>query len=130
MRVSVQTLLRKVINGGLLLVVLAGTSSKAEEAQHFYRWALKPPMGWNSWDCFGTTVTESQVREQAEFMAKHLAKYGWEYVVVDIQWYEPFARGHEYRPNAELVMDQWGRLWPATNRFPSAAGGAGVSSVG
>lgn len=125
MRISAQALFRKVINGGLLLVILAGTYSKAEEAQHFYRWALKPPMGWNSWDCFGTTVAESQVREQAEFIAKQLAKYGWEYVVVDIQWYEPFARGHEYRPNAELVMDQWGRLLPATNRFPSAAGGAG-----
>ena len=46
-----------------------------------------PPMGWNSWDCYGTSVTETIVRQNAAFMAEHLKPYGWEYVVVDIQWY-------------------------------------------
>ena len=31
------------------------------------------------------------VRRNAEFMAEHLKEYGWEYIVVDIQWYEPYA---------------------------------------
>ncbi|ATC66187.1 Melibiase subfamily [Nibricoccus aquaticus] len=82
-------------------------------------------MGWNSWDCFATTVTEAQTRAQAEYMAGHLKKHGWEYVVVDIQWYEPGATGYDYRKGAPLVMDEWGRLLPAENRFPSAGGGAG-----
>lgn len=47
--------------------------------------AKTPPMGWNSWDCYGAAVTEDIVRQNAEFMAKHLKQYGWEYIVVDIQ---------------------------------------------
>jgi len=87
--------------------------------------APTPPMGWNSWDCYGPTVTEAEVRANADYMAKHMKSSGWQYVVVDIQWYEPNAKQHGYRPNAELVMDEYGRLLPAPNRFPSAAGGRG-----
>ena len=46
-------------------------------------------------------------------------------MVVDIQWYEPGAESHQYRKDAELVMDEYGRLLPAANRFPSAQGGNG-----
>ena len=50
---------------------------------------------------------------------EHLAQYGWKYIVVDIQWYEPNAQGHDYKPGAPLTMDEYGRLMPAVNRFPS-----------
>jgi hypothetical protein len=86
-------------------------------------------MGWNSWDCFGTTVTEAQVKANADYMAEHLKAHGWQYIVVDIQWYEPNATGYQYRRNAVLVMDQWGRLLPAPNRFPSAANGSGFKPL-
>jgi hypothetical protein len=76
-------------------------------------------MGWNSWDSYGTAVREPDVKANADFMAEHLAKYGWKYVVVDIQWYQPQARGHDYDPKANLTMDGYGRLLPAPNRFPS-----------
>ena len=88
-----------------------------------------PPMGWNSWDCYGAAVNETQVRANAKFMAEHLKKYGWEYVVVDIQWYEPNAKNHYYNPDADVVMDEYGRLMPAENRFPSAAGGKGFAPL-
>lgn len=84
-----------------------------------------PPMGWNSWDSYGTSVREEQVKANADVMARDLAKYGWQYIVVDIQWYEPNAQGHDYRPGAHLSMDRYGRLLPAVNRFPSAANGRG-----
>ena len=87
--------------------------------------APAPPMGWNSWDSYGTTVREEQVKANADWMAEHLAKYGWNYIVVDIQWYEPNAQGHDYKPGAPLTMDDYGRLIPAVNRFPSSANGAG-----
>ncbi len=93
---------------------------------------IKPsvaPMGWNSWDCYGAAVTEKEVRQNAEYMAKNLKKYGWEYVVVDIQWYEAGATSHEYRPFADLCMDEYGRLIPAANRFPSAADGKGFAPL-
>lgn len=96
---------------------------------HFYAWAPTPTMGWNSWDCFGTTVTEAQTRAQIDVMADQLKAYGWQYVIVDIQWYEPKAVGFGYRKNAALTMDDMGRLLPAENRFPSAAQGVGFKAL-
>jgi hypothetical protein len=90
---------------------------------------LRAPMGWNSWDCYGASVDEKTVRQNADFMAKYLKPYGWEYVVVDIQWSEPTADCHEYHPFTELVMDEHGRLLPAPNRFPSAADGQGFKPL-
>jgi hypothetical protein len=88
-----------------------------------------PPMGWNSWDCYGTTVTEAEVRANADYMAKRLKQHGWQYVVIDIQWSEPNAMAHGYRPDAELAMDAYGRLIPAVNRFPSSADGRGFKPL-
>jgi alpha-galactosidase len=102
----------------------------AVEALPFHTWAPTPPMGWNSWDCFATTVTEEQTKAQTDYMAEHLKSHGWQYIVVDIQWYEPGANSFSYRRNAELTMDEWGRLMPAVNRFPSAANGAGFKPLG
>lgn len=87
------------------------------------------PMGWNSWDCYGAAVDEETVRKNAVYMAEHLKEYGWEYVVVDIQWYEPFATTNDYHPFAEITMDEWGRALPAVNRFPSAKDGAGFAPL-
>ena len=78
-----------------------------------------PPMGWNSWDSYGTSVTETEVKANADYMATKLKSHGWQYIVVDIQWSDPLAKPHGYRPNAELAMDDYGRLIPAANRFPS-----------
>lgn len=90
---------------------------------------LRAPMGWNSWDCYGPAVDEATVRKNAEFMAEHLKQYGWEYVVVDIQWGNPTASEHEYQPFTELCMDEYSRLIPAENRFPSSAGGKGFAPL-
>ena len=91
--------------------------------------AQYPPMGWNSWDCYGAAVDEAAVRRNAEYMAAHLKQYGWEYVVVDIQWYQPTASSHEYEPFSEECMDAYGRLIPAENRFPSSANGQGFAPL-
>lgn len=91
--------------------------------------AATPPLGWNSWDSFGTAVTEDEVKGNADYMAKNLAQFGWRYIVVDIQWYASAARGHNYIPGAKLEMDAYGRLIPAVNRFPTAAAGAGFKPL-
>lgn len=96
---------------------------------NFKKWAKTPPLGWNSWDCFGAAVTEAQLRANAEYMAKHLKPYGWEYVVCDIQWYEPLSVDNDYNNFTELEMDEYGRLIPAVNRFPSAANGMGFKPI-
>lgn len=104
-------------------------SLQSLRAEEFHTWAATPPMGWNSWDCFGTTVTEAQTKANADFMAAKLKAHGWQYIVVDIQWYEPSATGHDYVPGAKLTMDDYGRLLPAVEKFPSAAGGAGFKPL-
>src|SRR6266536_3337944 len=91
--------------------------------------APTPPMGWNSWDSYGTTVREEQVKANADAMARDLASHGWQYIIVDIQWYEPNAQGHDYAPGAKLAMDEYGRLQPAVNRFPSSANGRGFKTL-
>lgn len=105
-------------------------ADQAPPKSDFLTWAPRPPMGWNSWDCFATTVTEAQTKANADVMADKLKAHGWQYIVVDIQWYEPNAKSFEYRKNAELIVDEFGRLWPATNRFPSAANGVGFKALG
>lgn len=91
--------------------------------------AVNPPMGWNSWDCYGASVTEEELLRNADYMAEHLKSYGWEYVVCDIQWSEPSANSTAYRSFAQLCMDEYGRLQPAPNRFPSAADGQGFRPI-
>jgi alpha-galactosidase len=112
----------------LAVLLAAATASVAATAQDAPL-APTPPMGWNSWDAYGTAVREDQVKANADAMARHLARYGYRYVVVDIQWYQPTARGHRYVAGAALAMDEYGRLVPAENKFPSSANGAGFKPL-
>jgi len=91
--------------------------------------ASTPPMGWNSWDSFGTTVGEADVKANAEWMAKNLKAYGWEYVVVDMEWFvtNPTAEGNSAA--SQYSMDAYGRYLPDPARFPSAANGAGFKPL-
>jgi hypothetical protein len=100
------------------------------EASSFRQFAPTPPMGWNSWDSFGPTINEQEARDNAQVMAEQLLPHGYSVFTIDIQWYEPEANGYEYRKDAVLAMDAWGRLIPAPNRFPSSASGAGFKPFG
>jgi len=91
--------------------------------------AWRPPMGWNSWDSYGTTLTESELLDNARFMAGHLKDAGWDTLVIDIDWYDPTARAHGYNANAPLILDGYGRQLPDPERFPSAAGGKGFGPL-
>ncbi|WP_197430058.1 alpha-galactosidase [Auraticoccus cholistanensis] len=88
-----------------------------------------PPRGWNSWDCYGTTVTEEEVLANARFMAEHLLPHGWDTVVVDIQWYAASVGAGGYHPDADVQLDAWGRPVPEVSRFPSAADGRGFAPL-
>jgi alpha-galactosidase len=107
-------------------------SGKGSEGRlSFQQWAPTPPMGWNSWDCYGPTVVESEVKANADYMSKNLKKYGWEYIVIDIRWYvENDKAGGYNEDNPVYTLDGYGRLTPAINRFPSAANGKGFKSIG
>ncbi|MEC5144809.1 glycoside hydrolase family 27 protein [Chitinophaga sp. 212800010-3] len=118
---------------GILLLLLpffllSGTAFG--QKNDFHSWAPTPPMGWNSWDCFGPTVTEAEVKANADYMARYMKPYGWNYIVVDIRWYVANDKAHGYNEdNPACNMDDYGRFLPAENRFPSAAGGKGFKPL-
>jgi len=91
--------------------------------------AEAPPLGWNSWDGYGTTINEQQFRANARWIAGHLKPYGWQYLVIDMEWFvrNPAAEGN--RRNFEYSLDEYGRYVPPENRFRSAANGAGFSAL-
>ena len=95
--------------------------------------ALRPPMGWNSYDYYDTSVTEADILRNAEFMAKHLKPYGWEYIVVDIQWYAyhtgSMREKYQYIPFGQNEIDVFGRLLPCPDKFPSGADGLGFKPL-
>jgi len=92
-----------------------------------------PPMGWNSYDYYDTTVNEAQVRANAEYMAKYLKPHGYEYVVIDIQWSDPNAGTQrdqcQYINFSLFSIDEYSRQIPAENRFPSSKNGAGFKPL-
>jgi alpha-galactosidase len=114
----------------LFISVLLVLSSCSGGNREFYTWAPTPPMGWNSWDCFGPTVTEQEVKANADYMSAHLKEHGWEYIVVDIRWYVENDKSHGYnQKDAIMNIDEFGRFQPAVNRFPSSADGKGFKPL-
>jgi hypothetical protein len=113
-----------------LLILFAVASGHADQSPH---WALSPtpPLGWNSYDAFGDSVTEQEFLINAEFVKEKLLAYGWNYVVVDYRWYDPTAHSSDLkdRVGVPLTSDKYGRLLPATNRFPSALDHNGFKSL-
>jgi alpha-galactosidase len=102
--------------------------------------AQTPPMGWNSYNCFGSAVHEDEVKANADYVATNLKQYGWQYIVVDFLWsYDnppgslignPFQmqlQDGSYVP--WLTMDQYGRLTPQPTKFPSAFAGKGFKPL-
>jgi hypothetical protein len=107
------------------------SGSGSDTKLKFHNWAPTPPMGWNSWDCYGPTVVEDEVKANADYMAKNLKKFGWEYVVVDIRWYVANDKSGGYNEKDPVYnMDEYGRFLPSVNRFPSSVGGNGFKPLG
>lgn len=99
------------LSGSMLLAQDSGTARP--EAQH-------PPMGWNSWDAYGLTVTEPEFRANVAVEATKLKLFGWTYAVIDEGW---FLENPQNRPTPDKLryaLDPNGRYVPVKARFPSA----------
>jgi alpha-galactosidase len=109
----------------------SGAENKVEESRARADSALAPtpPMGWNSWDSFGTTVSEPDFKANAQWLAEHLKSFGWQYVVVDMEWFvtNPAPGGNS--KNSQFSIDNYGRYTPAPLRFPSSANDRGFKSL-
>ena len=120
--------MRRAFLEALLLLGLTCLPLPAQEGKLAPRLALTPPMGWNSWDSFGLTIKEAEYKENADWMAKHLKPFGWQYAVIDEGWYlqNPESDG---KPAWQYTLDKEGRFIPAPNRFPSAANNPGFKPL-
>jgi hypothetical protein len=123
---------------GLLAGHLAGHLATAQTAQTappapMASVAATPPMGWNSWDSFGLTITEDQFRANVAVLARQLKPFGYNTAVIDEGW---FFFNPEDRPKPETLhyaIDANGRYVPVPGRFPSVghppAASAGASDA-
>lgn len=65
--------------------------------------ALTPPLGWNSWNCWGLSVTDEKVIQSAhEFINKGLINHGWTYINIDDGWEKNRDAGGEIVPNEKF----------------------------
>jgi alpha-galactosidase len=78
--------------------------------------ALTPAMGWNSWNCFASAVSDAKILAAADAMVKTgLINHGWSYVNIDDFW--------QINPRSEdkslhgLERDANGTILP-NSRFP------------
>ena len=82
----------------LLLIVILSANVFAQKAKDL---ALTPPMGWNSWNTFGTDINEQLVKDIADaFVDNGLLDAGYEYLVLDDGW-----MAKERDENNDLVPD-------------------------
>jgi len=103
------------------------TASNAHGVAH-RRWrlvvgdqlALTPPMGWNSWNCYGARISQAQIEATVRAMAaERLHELGWTYVVLDDGW-----QRHPEATDPDLAgpeRDSRGRILP-NHRFPDLGG--------
>lgn len=107
------------VQGALLALLCSSSGLAAETADlSFRQFAPTPPMGWNSFDCFNLSIDDAQTRMETDAMAEKLARFGWEYVVVDHQWYNTTPDVTDYTKGAQFAMDEYGRWIPAPKRYP------------
>jgi hypothetical protein len=91
-------------------------------------------MGWNSYDAYGDSVTEAETLANAQYIKDHLLVHGWKYVVIDFRWYDSVTTYNDrdltkQRTGAQLAADEFGRMMPAINRFPSASRNLGFKPL-
>src|SRR5271167_219907 len=91
--------------------------------------APTPPMGWNSWDSYGLTVTEAQFRANMTVLAAQLKEFGWQYVVVDEGWYLENPENASVPEALRYTVNLRGQYEPAANRFPSSVNGGGFKPL-
>ena len=69
--------------------------------------AIKPPMGWNSWNTFGKDINDSLIRQIADTMVeKGYLEAGYEYLIIDDCW-------------SLKERDDTGNLVPDPEKFPN-----------
>ena len=85
-----------------------GSDSKVLEIVIGNKIALTPPMGWNSWNCWGLSVSQKKVYDAAKaFVEKGLANHGWTYINIDDGW-EIYGKSklRKRSPSGEILTNK------------------------
>ncbi len=82
--------------------------------------ARTPPLGWNSWDAYGLTITEPSFRENVTVQKDKLLEHGWVYAVIDEGWFFENPKDRDKPETLRYAIDPYGRYVPVPARFPSA----------
>lgn len=112
----------KIMRPGEYEVTLTAKNALGESNRRFRivagdKIALTPPMGWNSWNCWGDAVSQDKVLSSAKAMVeKGLVNYGWQYINIDDGWQA--LRGGKYNavqpnikfPNMKALSDEVHRM--------------------
>ncbi len=84
----------------------------------------KPPLGWNSFDCYGSHLNEALLSRNLEAFIQKLKPAGFDYFVIDAGWYRHYdLREDERWPSdgdtAHYTLDEFGRFLPSERLFPN-----------
>ena len=109
---------------GLVTLVVMASGQRSQGV------AATPPMGWNSWDSYGLTITEDQFRANVAVLATALKPYGWRYAVIDEGWFMENPQDRPHPEKLHLLIDQYGRYIPTASRFPSSVADHGFTQLG
>ncbi len=119
--------MKKLISAAAILLCVqsfaCGAALAAPHAQASDKLAATPPMGWNSWDAYGLTITEAQFRDNVDVQAAKLEPFGWSYAVIDEGWFLKNPQDRSTPDKLIYVIDANGRYIPDPARFPSALTG-------
>jgi len=65
--------------------------------------SLTPPLGWNSWNVWGLSVSDKKVRAAGDaFLASGLIKHGWTYINIDDGWEDTHDKNGNILPNSKF----------------------------
>ena len=115
---------------GEYAVVLKATNAKGSNERNLKivvgdDIALTPPMGWNSWNCWGPTVSQEKVLSSAQALVEQgLANYGWTYINIDDGWQG--KRGGKY--NAVQPNDKFSDMKALADKLHSMGLKLGIYS--
>jgi len=88
--------------------------------------AATPPMGWNSWDAYGLSITEPEFRANVAVLKTKLLPFGWSYAVIDEGWFFENPQDRGTPDKLRYALDSHGRYVPAPARFPSSTPKTGM----
>lgn len=86
--------------------------------------AVKPPLGWNSFDSYGVYLYEKAAFDNLEVLADKYLPFGYEYFVIDNGWFGEYKLrpGTIYsleRHASDVNINEFGLLQPSACYFPN-----------